>query len=56
MPKFDKCGHYSDRCPCLDCRINCGYWCFNETECAVDTDKLCEKAKQYCESGRDEDE
>lgn len=56
MPKFDKCGHIDGRCPCLDCWTRCGYRCTDETEIAVDTSKLCERARKYCESGMDEDD
>lgn len=55
MPKYQYCSHFDGRCPCLNCKIRCGYRCLDETEIAVDTDKLCERAKKYCESRRDED-
>lgn len=56
MPKYKHCSHYEGCCPCLDCKIPCSYSCVRETEIAVDTDKLCDKAKRYCESGREKDE
>ena len=52
---FKECGHYGGECPCLSCNKGCSC---NETAPAgydVDTDKLCEKAKAYCESGRGAD-
>ena len=53
MPKYEKCDHYGD-CPCITCDNEGCYGCLgHENEgYAVDTDKLCEKARVYCESGR----
>lgn len=60
MAKYKMCPHTEGICPCLHCKDfyyqRCG-GCL-DTKCeeyAVDTDKLCEVAKAYCESGRDDD-
>ena len=51
---FKKCGHYSGNCPCLLCQKEC-YGCSDAPEgYAVDTEKLCDAAKAYCENGREE--
>lgn len=62
---YKKCGHYSDNgdCPCIKCPDEiydrCEGTCINQTVAkgyAVDTSKLCDKARAYCESGRKEGE
>jgi hypothetical protein len=59
MALYKECGHYGGSCPCILCKDRCYDRCGGcigtETEeYIVDTDKLCEAAKQYCESGRDD--
>ena len=41
-----KCYSYSGNCPCIKCNKNCCADMGNKT----DTEKLCNKAKEYCES------
>ena len=53
---FEECGHYSGECPCLTCKKKeCSACQVAPDGYAVDTDRLCEKAKAYCESGREND-
>nr|DAJ38255.1 MAG TPA: hypothetical protein [Caudoviricetes sp.] len=52
---FEECGHYSGECPCLTCKKECSACQVAPNGYAVDTDRLCEKAKAYCESGREND-
>lgn len=59
MAKYKYCARFDSRCPCFTCKDRyygrCGGCLDTETEeYAVDTDKLCIVAKEYCESGRDE--
>lgn len=58
MAKYEKCGHFIGLCPCLTCSImgrGCGGCLDTRTDtCAVDTAELCETARQYCESGRED--
>lgn len=52
--KFEKCGHFDEKCPCLNCGekgIFC-HGCQPGEDYIVDTDTLCPEAKAYCESGR----
>lgn len=52
--KFEKCGHFDEKCPCLHCGEK-GYFCHGcqpGEGYIVDTDTLCPEAKAYCESGR----
>ncbi|MEG0471357.1 MAG: hypothetical protein RR588_03390 [Solibacillus sp.] len=62
MPKFLRCGHYNETCPCLECDkyadvFDCPISCQQlGIRYAVDTEKLCDKAKKYCESNRDNDD
>lgn len=52
---FKDCIHYDGNCPCLLCSkadVSC-YGCLYAPDgFAVDTEKLCDKARIYCESGR----
>ena len=59
MALYECCGKFEGFCPCGHCKD------FFADRCdgchgtapegyAVDTDKLCLAAKQYCESGRDD--
>lgn len=58
MPKFVRCGHYGEeeRCPCIDCDSTICAGCYEAEEglqpYAVNTDDLCEKAREYCLRGR----
>lgn len=59
--KYKRCDHYSYEgdCPCLDCEDLARGTCEGCMGCegyAVDTDKLCPKAKAYCENGRTPDD
>ena len=59
MALYKECGHYEGLCPCLTCtdrfQGRCeGCMATDYRLGAVDTDKLCLAAKQYCESGRDD--
>lgn len=44
-----QCYSYSGECPCVFCEKNC---CINSTDenGLTDTEKLCSRAKEYCES------
>lgn len=57
MPKYKECGRYECKCPCVACEEDC-YGCVAHEceEYAVDTDKLCERARAFCESGRTDHE
>lgn len=62
MPKFLHCGHYGEKCPCRECDMytdmfDCPLSCQHHGLLyAVDTERLCDKARKYCESNRyDED-
>ncbi len=59
MAKFKECGHYAGACPCLHCRTfghPCGGCMDTRSDThIVDTAELCERAREYCESGRDAD-
>jgi hypothetical protein len=52
---FEECGHYQRECPCLTCKKECAGCLVALDGYVVDTDRLCEKAKAYCESGREKD-
>lgn len=57
MPKYIRCGHYvnDEICPCMECVSLSCRGCLELTEdspFAVDTDKLCDAARRYCERGR----
>lgn len=52
---FDECGHYSGKCPCLTCKKECSACLVVPDGYAVDTDRLCNKAREYCERGREND-
>lgn len=43
-----KCYSHNGNCPCIDCPENC---CIDNTDESdmTDTEKLCQKAKEYCE-------
>ncbi len=49
---FKECGHYSGECPCLTCNEECAACQVAPDGYAVDTDRLCKRAREYCESGR----
>lgn len=49
---FEECGHYSGECPCLTCNEECAACQVAPDGYAVDTDRLCKRAREYCESGR----
>ena len=49
---FEECGHYSGECPCLTCEKECAGCQVAPDGYAVDTDRLCKRAREYCESGR----
>lgn len=49
---FEECGHYSGKCPCLTCNEECAACQVAPDGYAVDTDRLCKRAREYCESGR----
>ncbi len=56
--KFKKCDHYDGKCPCLKCPeepicIGCHDPEINKAGFAVETENMCEKARKYCESGRE---
>lgn len=40
------CRSYSGNCPCLNCEKEC---CIQSHSEKTDTEKLCDKAKAYCE-------
>lgn len=52
---FEECGHYSGECPCLTCNEECVACQVAPDGYAVDTDRLCKRAREYCESGREND-
>lgn len=57
MPKYVRCGHYEGdtQCPCVECESLECTGCLElpeDSPYAVDTDMLCAKARQYCNSGR----
>lgn len=56
MAKYKHCFHYSGECPCLDCDKDCCSNYHDSEGNTIDTDLLCAKAKEYCESGRDDHE
>lgn len=60
MALYESCGHIEGLCPCLTCvdrYFDRCAGCFDHYKApAVDTDMLCVVAKQYCESGRDDDD
>ena len=42
-----KCYSYGSKCPCTRCDKEC---CIQQSDVdGTDTEKLCEKAKEYCE-------
>lgn len=51
---FKNCAHYSGDCPCLMCDKDCNCDHTAPKGYTVDTDKLCDAAKTYCENGREE--
>lgn len=50
---FEECGHYSGKCPCLTCNEECAACQVAPDGYSVDTDRLCKRAREYCENGRD---
>lgn len=52
---FKECGHYSGEFPCLTCNEECAACQVAPDGYAVDTDRLCNRAREYCESGREND-
>ena len=61
---YTNCGHYApygQGCPCVTCPDDtysmCTRNCLEQDlpkGCAVDTEKLCPRARVYCENGRGE--
>ena len=51
--KYKTCGYYNGQCPCFSCNEPCACIFHRDPDYVVDTDKLCDKAKKYCESGRE---
>lgn len=57
MPKYVRCGHYlvEPICPCMECESIACRGCMDVPKDApytVDTDRLCDLARRYCERGR----
>ena len=56
---FEKSGHFDNGCPCVRCAAKNCDGCQDEEVrkkgYAVDTDKLCPAAKEYCEGGREDE-
>ena len=49
---FKECNHYLGDCPCLTCNKECIGCLIAPEGYAVDTDNLCEQARNYCENKR----
>ena len=47
---FKQCNHYLGVCPCLTCNKECLGCLVAPEGYAVDTNNLCEKARNYCEN------
>ena len=46
--KVENCKSYNRKCPCVECeKTHCESW---EIVRYCDTMKMCEKAREYCES------
>lgn len=43
---FEECGHYSGECPCLTCNEECAACQIAPDGYAVDTDRLCKRARE----------
>lgn len=43
---FEECGHYSGECPCLTCNEECAACQVAPDGYAVDTDRLCKRARE----------
>lgn len=52
---FEECNHRGGLCPCIFCSRTCNCCSTAPDGYAVDTDRLCKRAKEYCESGREND-
>ena len=44
---FEECGHYSGECPCLTCNEECAACQVAPDGYAVDTDRLCKRARKF---------
>lgn len=51
--KYERCEHVGAKCPCIKCDKDCCKNYEDDEHNAIDTDILCEKARKYCESGRE---
>lgn len=53
---YNYCNHTEGKCPCLTCAERDCPSCdgTGPGKYGVDTDRLCARAKAYCESGRNE--
>lgn len=43
---FEECGHYQGKCPCLICDEECAACQVAPDGYAVDTDRLCKRARE----------
>ena len=49
---YKECEHNGGLCPCIFCSRACNCCETAPDGYAVDTDRLCKRAREYCESGR----